>query len=51
MATNDQDDCPHEWGPVEIARMTGNPHRRCTLCRFVTLDLTDDESEDDENGD
>jgi hypothetical protein len=35
----------HIWGPVETARMTGNPHRKCTVedCREVTLDLSDDE--------
>lgn len=33
----------HKWGVVEIAPMTGNPHRRCEVlgCRFITLDLDD----------
>jgi Domain of unknown function (DUF3560)/Family of unknown function (DUF6381) len=41
----------HEWGPVELAWMTGNPHRKCQRdgCRWVTLDLDDgDEGEGDE---
>jgi hypothetical protein len=29
----------HNWGPIESARFTGNPHRRCLDCRAVTLDL------------
>lgn len=33
----------HVWGPVETARFTGNPHRKCTLCGFVSLDLDDNE--------
>lgn len=35
----------HAWGDVDIAPMTGNPHRKCTVegCRFVSLDLSDDE--------
>lgn len=41
---------PHEhaWGPVEHARMTGNPHRKCTVpgCRFVSLDLYDDDDDE-----
>ena len=45
------DDCEHEWGPVEIALFTGNPHRRCLNCRAITLDLTDEEEPDDEHDD
>lgn len=35
----------HQWGPVEHAHMTGNPHRKCQVegCGFVSLDLHDDE--------
>lgn len=33
----------HQWGPVENARMTGNPHRKCTGCNAITLDLADTE--------
>ena len=29
----------HNWGPIEHARLTGNPHRKCTGCSMVTLDL------------
>jgi hypothetical protein len=32
----------HEWGPVEISRLAGNPHRKCTQCRCITLDLEDE---------
>ncbi|MEO7555487.1 MAG: hypothetical protein ABIV94_02630 [Acidimicrobiales bacterium] len=30
----------HAWGPMELARWTGTPHRRCTAdgCAFVNLD-------------
>jgi len=40
-------DHEHSWGPVTLARLTGNPHRRCEdpECDFITLDLTDDEDE------
>jgi hypothetical protein len=31
----------HNWGPVEHARLTGNPHRKCTGCNEITLDLED----------
>lgn len=38
-------DHDHQWGPVEHAFFTGNPHRKCKVdgCRFVSLDLHDDE--------
>jgi hypothetical protein len=41
----------HEWGPMEHARFTGNPHRKCQIegCRFVSLDFDDDETEEDES--
>ncbi len=31
------------YGPVEHARLTGNPHRKCTVdgCKNITLDLED----------
>ncbi len=48
MEETEQDKCEHIWGPVEIARFTGNPHRRCTLCGFITLDLDDEEDDEDE---
>ena len=35
----------HEWGEVEIAVFTGNPHRKCKHCRVITLDLDDDVDE------
>lgn len=36
----------HEFGDMELARFTGNPHRRCKFCGFVTLDLDEDEGEE-----
>jgi hypothetical protein len=36
-------ECDHKWGPVEHARFTGNPHRKCQLCGMVSLDLTDED--------
>ena len=32
-----------EWGQVEYARFTGNPHRKCLTCGNVNLDLSDDD--------
>lgn len=36
----------HKWGPVEHARFTGNPHRKCE-CGMISLDLGGDEESDD----
>lgn len=35
----------HQWGEVENAFITGNPHRKCQVpgCKSITLDLIDDE--------
>jgi len=44
--TPDDDDHDHEWGPVEYARFTGNPHRKCQHpgCNEITdLDEEDDD--------
>ncbi len=40
----------HVYGPVEHARITGNPHRKCQHpgCRQVSLDLDDDDCEEDD---
>ena len=35
----------HEWGDVEEARFTGNPHRKCKTCRVITLDLYDNDDD------
>lgn len=37
----------HIWGPVEYSHFTGTPHRKCQAddCRFISLDLEDDEDE------
>lgn len=42
------EDHEHEWGPVELSWITKNPHRKCQVdgCKFITLDLTDEEDED-----
>lgn len=42
----------HQWGPVERAFITGNPHRKCQFpgCKMITLDLSDDDDDDDESG-
>ena len=36
---------PHEWGEIEYAHFTGNPHRKCQIegCRFVSLDLHEED--------
>lgn len=34
----------HEWGPVELSRFGGNPHRRCA-CGAISLDLDDEDDE------
>ena len=44
----------HEWGEVEKAWLTGNPHRKCQVegCKAITLDLSDEEEgldEEEEN--
>lgn len=35
------DENTHTYGPVQYARLTGNPHRSCTECGAITLDLDD----------
>jgi len=39
---NDDAHC-HVWGPVEHARFTDNPHRKCQICDAVSLDLDEDD--------
>jgi hypothetical protein len=38
----------HQWGPVEKAWMTGNPHRKCLAegCKIIDMDFDDDETEE-----
>jgi hypothetical protein len=38
-----------EFGSMEIARFTGNPHRKCQVdgCRIVSLDFDDDDFDED----
>lgn len=40
-------DHDHVYGPVELSRYTGNPHRKCQVdgCSFISLDLEDGEGE------
>jgi len=40
-------DGEHEWGEVEYGRITGNPHRKCKFCSAITLDLSDDDAEEE----
>ena len=37
------EDHEHEWGAIEHATFTGNPHRKCKHCKQITLDLYDDD--------
>ncbi len=39
----------HVWGPVEKARFTGNPHRKCRVagCSEITLDLDEEDNDGD----
>lgn len=46
MTITEPVDHEHQWGPVELAHFTGNPHRKCQVCWWVTLDLHDDELTD-----
>lgn len=43
-------DHEHQWGPIERAWFSGNPHRKCQLdgCTVISLDLYDDEEEEEE---
>lgn len=43
-------DHEHVFGPVEEARMTGNPHRKCQVpgCNVIDMDLEDDDGEAEE---
>lgn len=41
------DGCVHDYGPVQIARFTGNPHRTCQCCGIISLDLEDDDDDHD----
>lgn len=40
-------DHEHEWGPIERAHFTDEPHRKCQVegCRMVSLDLDDEEEQ------
>jgi hypothetical protein len=40
----------HEWGEVEQAIFTGNPHRKCKVygCNQITLDIDDYDPEEDD---
>ena len=42
------EECNHEWGPVERSRIAGTLHRKCLWCKMVTLDLYDDEEDENE---
>lgn len=43
-----EDGHEHQYSPeIEHAWMTGTPHRRCMVegCRYISLDLSDDEDD------
>lgn len=42
-------DHEHDWGPIEHARFTGEPHRKCQVegCRWISLDFDDEPNEED----
>lgn len=44
---DEEEEHVHAWGPVETSRFAGTPHRRCE-CGAVSLDLDDEESDDEE---
>jgi hypothetical protein len=46
-ADEDEPEHVHVWGEPTRSRLAGTLHRPCTGCSFITLDL-DDEDEDDE---
>lgn len=35
-------ECDHVWGNVELARMTGTPHRTCCACGMISLDTEEE---------
>lgn len=39
MSADENCTMSHAWGPVQRARATGNPHRKCMRCGRITLDL------------
>lgn len=42
---DDEEEHVCQWGPVEVAHFTGNPHRHCLECGVVSLDLDEEEEE------
>jgi hypothetical protein len=40
-------DHEHTWGEVEWSRLAGTPHRKCLTCNVISLDLSDDEEEEE----
>lgn len=51
MEDNRDHEHEHDWGPIEYSRFSGNPHRACQIegCRFITLDLDDENESWDED--
>lgn len=41
----------HIWGPAEVSRMAGTPHRKCINCRAITLDVHGDDDDEPTLGD
>ncbi len=47
------EDHEHVWGEPQVSRLAGTPHRACRVpfCRVITLDLTDDDYDNDDDYD
>jgi hypothetical protein len=46
--SGDGEEHVHVWGLPEMSRICGTWHRRCLGCRWVTLDLSDEDEEVEE---
>ena len=36
----------HDWCDIEYGYLSGQPYRKCSRCRFVSLDLDDEGNEE-----
>lgn len=43
----DEEGCKHDYGPIERGRFTGTEYRKCSLCGEITLDLCDEDKEEE----
>lgn len=46
----DVEEHEHEWGPMELSRFGGEPHKKCQVafCNFISLDFDDMEDDDEQ---